>query len=593
MGEPARIGLGWNEEMDAERKTPPRPRRVIHWDPAQAGRGIPAGGGEGQGPGVRPGGGWRQRLRWVGVLFGVAFLLWLGWRIWLVVIVPELARQEVGDPAIAAAGAVEADGFLSAARVARVRAEAEAAVVAVRKLPAEHPALERSLMDLDRALGEGERRWAGQRLEAAWQQYRHVMALASAHRSLADARAEAARLQDQFLDLLPMAEAARRHDPQAYERTLAAAAVARAADEGGRFHESATGFARAVEAAAGLVATAEQWLDQQLLAGQRALGEGNGVAAREAFEAVLAVRPDHAAARRGRARAAGAAEVARLVGEGAAALDSGDPAGAVAALRRARELDTHSVAAQQGLSRAEAAVRQRAYESLVARAEEAQARADWDGAISAWEQAGREHPERSEVAGRLAQTRELAFRARVRAATVRGLEAEAQRDWQAARSAYSEALALDAAHESALQGMLRTGEVLRALVRYDRLLAEASALALRGEFVAAIAAFNQAMGSKPDYLPLSEDSLDLKRELERQGVPVPVRFVSDGQTHVTISGFSLLGQFREREESILPGNYVIRGRKRGHREVVIPLRVRAGEPVPPVTVVATERITSR
>jgi len=520
-------------------------------------------------------------------------LVLLGWRVWVLEVRPALAAREAADPALAPVGAVEAGDYLSAARVERLRHEAVAAVAAVRALPADHAALVQSLVDLDRALAEGERRWVAGRLAPAWQQLGHVLNLAAAHRGLAEARAEAARLQGQFLDLLPAMEAARRQAPERYEQALAAAAVARGADEGGKFHAAAAGFARAVEAGVGLVEAADRWVDQQVLIGQRALGQGEGGRAREAFVAVLAVRPEHVTAQRGRDRAAVAAEVKELVEAAQAAKAEGDLAGAVAGFGRARERDPASVAAQQGLARAQAALRERDFAALLERAQTAAAAGGWDVAVATLEEAAAAHPERAEVAPLLEQVRDQAFRAQVREATRRGLEAEARRDWPAAQAAYSAALDLDGQFEPALQGLMRSGEVLRALVRYDRLLAEARALALRGSFVAAVTSFNQAMASKPDYLPLAEEVADLRGELERQSVPQQIRFLSDGQTHVTIAGYALLGQFRERDERILPGNYVVRGRRRGHRDVTHTLRVRAGEPLPPLTVSCTERVTSR
>src|SRR5690606_25336116 len=127
-----------------------------------------------------------------------------------------------------------------------------------------------------------------------------------------------------------------------------------------------------------------------------------------------------------------------------------------------------------------------------------------------WEQAERDHGERPQVAVRLAEVRDQAFRARVAAATARGWAAEHRRDWTAARAAYTEALDLDASHQPALEGLARTGEVVRAIIRFDRLLAEASALALRGDFASAVRSFNLAMASKPDYLPLTEQAAALK-----------------------------------------------------------------------------------
>lgn len=63
-----------------------------------------------------------------------------------------------------------------------------------------------------------------------------------------------------------------------------------------------------------------------------------------------------------------------------------------------------------------------------------------------------------------------------------------------------------------------------------------------------------------------------------------VMLSSDGETWVSISGAMVPQKFRTKDVKVLPGNYQVTGSRKGYADVVIPLRLRAGEPSPLVTV---------
>jgi hypothetical protein len=78
--------------------------------------------------------------------------------------------------------------------------------------------------------------------------------------------------------------------------------------------------------------------------------------------------------------------------------------------------------------------------------------------------------------------------------------------------------------------------------------------------------------------------------LELQSRPVPVPLVSDNRTYVTIQGLRLLGRFEQTSVPMYPGDYEIIGRRRGFQDVREIVRVRAGEDIQPITVVANARL---
>lgn len=161
---------------------------------------------------------------------------------------------------------------------------------------------------------------------------------------------------------------------------------------------------------------------------------------------------------------------------------------------------------------------------------------------------------------------------------------ENQWGWESARERYLEILKQASSHVEAKQGLLRVGEVIRALIRYKTLLARAHNKAASGRYPAAIEAFNEAMSLKPNYLPVDPQVLVLRGELERQREPVTVNFRSDKSTWVRIAGFELLGKFRGKQVKIIPNVYQIQGKRRGYHDTEFELRVQQGMPLEEITV---------
>ena len=99
------------------------------------------------------------------------------------------------------------------------------------------------------------------------------------------------------------------------------------------------------------------------------------------------------------------------------------------------------------------------------------------------------------------------------------------------------------------------------------------------------------MQSKPDYLPLSDDTKHLQQHLITQSQPVPVLFVSDMSTWVSVQGPTARKPTKLKESTInlLPGMYRVIGRKKGYADVQFRLQIRGGVPQSPLTVICNEK----
>jgi tetratricopeptide (TPR) repeat protein len=124
---------------------------------------------------------------------------------------------------------------------------------------------------------------------------------------------------------------------------------------------------------------------------------------------------------------------------------------------------------------------------------------------------------------------------------------------------------------------------------FDRLIALAEDYLAKGDFQGAIRAYNRAMAMKPPELPISERVRQLQIALRGQNVPVDVTFISDGNTWVSITNIRQPEKFDgSKIMKLLPGDYVVLGRRKGYRDVALTLHVRGDAPPPTLTVICTE-----
>lgn len=180
----------------------------------------------------------------------------------------------------------------------------------------------------------------------------------------------------------------------------------------------------------------------------------------------------------------------------------------------------------------------------------------------------------------------------IQGAMARGYELEKTCKWQKARETYALTLLLNPAHVEAKNGYSRVSQTLCALHKFEKYLEVAYKLAAQGDFQGAIAQFNAAMATKPSYLVADERTQKLRDLLVAQSKPVEILLKSDGNTWVQIVNYRGPQKFETSALKILPGDYEALGRRKGYRDVVVPLRVRNGAPPPEVEVTCTAVATA-
>ena len=115
--------------------------------------------------------------------------------------------------------------------------------------------------------------------------------------------------------------------------------------------------------------------------------------------------------------------------------------------------------------------------------------------------------------------------------------------------------------------------------------------AKRLKYLQARQSWDQAMQSKPAYMELSDEAKRLQQHLITQSRPVPVLFISDMSTWVSIQGPTAKKptKLKESQINLLPGDYRVIGRKKGYEDITYRLQIRGGIAQTPLTVICNQK----
>lgn len=362
--------------------------------------------------------------------------------------------------------------------------------------------------------------------------------------------------------------------------------------EGGSFRAAWQAFDEASDTLDSFEANKEAYVKDNLRAGQIALKNGDRDAAETAFQNALSYDSANEAGLRGMARAESAAQVFELLAQARIAEDDGDYDTAIAAFDEAFELDEFNATAQQGAARARADQKEAQFNSFVNFAEAAAADEDWDTVIANYEQALEVYPKRTDIEDALENAHEEHHAAMVHSTLAEAYDLERDYLWDEARVAYERLLDLEPEYEEAIEGLIRVGRTVRALLEYEKLLELSEQHMMASDYQAAIRAFNQAMQTKPGYLEITPESQEMRRVLELNSTPVNITFVSDTKTWVSITNFRMLGKIKEEAVALPPGDYEVIGRRKNYQDVMLLLKVRPQMSTNVVSVVCKTRSDS-
>ncbi len=452
------------------------------------------------------------------------------------------------------------------------------------------PVIMSKLLGVEMAFQQGDKLLERRDYSGAYQRFEETRVMLEQFQTDMSNKAESLAARDDYLLLRNKVEPQRSIDMDSYERAFAFYSEGVFFLENGSFFEASERFSDALVELRVLENKIQGFVDRRLLEGQAALAKGDSSTAMTIFNDVLGIEDENEIARNGVKRAETLDQVFPLLEQAETLEGSGDLVAANDAYVRAYELDNFSAKAQQGMYRTERLVKDYTFNSALIDAHNAATAANWYDAIEAYDRALNVYPENEEVKQLREDAVQLEYELRLADGLDKAKFYEDSSEWDLAKDAYIEVLEIEPENTIAKEGLLRTGRMVRVLLRYEKLIELSLLEARSGEFQSAIRYFNEAMGIKPDFLTLSLDAERLKNYLEAQSKPVSITLVSDGKTWVSVAGYELLGKIREKSIRILPGKYRIVGRRKGYEDVNIQVQVVAGQSIPPITVIASKKV---
>ena len=470
------------------------------------------------------------------------------------------------------------------------RVEALDLLSEARKKVDEHPLLLEKLVESEKAFEQGERSLAVKDYTDAIKEFKLVEERIANFDELYSDKLKAENAREAVQSLIQRYQAQRALAPQAYQTALNMAENGDELLKKGSFAQANEQFERGMRALDPIKEKIAEANEDNINRGNKALATGDKDSALEAFRAVLELDPENKEIQRKLKRAETIDQVYPLLETARGLEEQGDLEVATETYEKALAIDPLSVRAQQGKSRVEGAIKQSAFKSALAAARTAEAGGDWKEAVLQYKKALEIYPNRPEIQQALNNAIKMEEKFRLETELRKAYALENERQWNQAREVYLKILELDKDNPDAEEGLLRSGKMVRILLRYEKLIEIAKNYAEQGEFQSAIKNFNEAMNLKPEYLSLETEVLELKKELDLQSQPMPLTLKSNGRTWVSIVGFELLGKFRTKEINILPGVYQVQGTRRRYKNVDFEIRIQQGKDPGPITVICDERL---
>lgn len=212
---------------------------------------------------------------------------------------------------------------------------------------------------------------------------------------------------------------------------------------------------------------------------------------------------------------------------------------------------------------------------------------DLQKALTAFQQAAKIKSGAAAQEG-IQETQRRLKKAQIQALEVQAQQARQAEDWQEAATLYQQALALDNNITHLRDSLKYSQSRIEMSERIESLIADKAELAKTNRLKQARQILKLAGGLEGAHL---------QRQLERLRAaiaiatrPIQLTLVSDRQTSVHLYRVGKLGTFKTRTLSLKPGEYTVKGSRRGYRDVVHVVKLPAGAQPKSLTVQCEEPI---
>ena len=463
----------------------------------------------------------------------------------------------------------------------------------IRQMRVNHPVLTTKLVAVEREFLQGEDLMRRKAFDRAFETFKGVNVQIEDFSNLVEAKLATQEMYDNFLTRVDELKPSKHLNQEAYDDAFDAASAGKQFLTEGSFTASKTKLTEATDKLQALADSISNYIRENAALGHRYIAQGQGAKAIEAFTNLLSIDPQNENAILQIERAKTADDVFNLVKKGEVQERSEAFEEALIAYQQAFQKDPKSAKAQNGVSRVRRKIENRDFSKYLTIAQNAEQSYRFDEAIENFQLALAIFPDRKELADSIVRARTDKRQSDITTLVTRAYALESEnRDWEGARVIYQQLIDMEPNLQEAKDGLLRTGKVIRSILRYEKYLEIAAIEAKRLQYQLARQSWDQAMRSKPDYLELTDEAKRLQQHLITQSRPVQVLFISDMATWVSVQGPTAKKptKLKESTMNLLPGDYRIIGRKKGYEDIQYRLQVRGGVAQSPLTVICDEKL---
>ena len=463
----------------------------------------------------------------------------------------------------------------------------------IRQMRVNHPVLTTKLVAVEREFLQGEDLMKRKAFDRAFETFKGVNVQIEDFSNLVEAKLATQEMYDNFLTRVDELKPSKHLNQEAYDDAFDAASAGKQFLTEGSFTASKTKLTEATDKLQALADSISNYIRENAALGHRYIAQGQGAKAIEAFTNLLSIDPQNENAILQIERAKTADDVFNLVKKGEVQERSEAFEEALVAYQQAFRKDQKSAKAQNGVSRVRRKIENRDFSKYLTIAQNAEQSYRFDEAIENFQLALAIFPDRKELADSIVRARKDKRQSDITTLVTRAYALESEnRDWEGARVIYQQLIDMEPSLQEAKDGLLRTGKVIRSILRYEKYLEIAAIEAKRLQYQLARQSWDQAMRSKPDYLELTDEAKRLQQHLITQSRPVQVLFISDMATWVSVQGPTAKKptKLKESTMNLLPGDYRIIGRKKGYEDIQYRLQVRGGVAQSPLKVICDEKL---
>ena len=370
---------------------------------------------------------------------------------------------------------------------------------------------------------------------------------------------------------------------QAFARINQSAAAADELFKLGQYEQALLAYKQLLAEVTDLQKNLPTILEEQIIRASTALKNGDAILAQAAWLLVTQIQPDESSHLKQLARAQQLPKILDLMNAGLETELQGDLNRAVAYLKRAQSLDPEWMPAREAFERLQKALSNQNFKASMSSGFDALSVGKFTEADIAFNQAATIKPWSTAPAGGLQQViiarRQALIASRQETAQV----AITDEDWAEAATIYQSIIDLDDTLLFAGEGLKRAQFRIDMSQRLNNFLASPASLQQNQALGEAKLLAIQLSKLAPPKQKLQEPLSQLTRLISVARIPIPLTIESNNRTDVSILRLGeagKLGLVSQRTLSLIPGHYVIVGKRRGYRDIrkEIPLLYGADKP---------------